>query len=62
VFAAGEVSRVEGKTFTPGDAEVGLVLRVRAVYKDANGVLEGRCSPPRRRPWKTSMMPRSAQS
>ena len=34
------MARVEGLTFTPGDAEVGLRLRVRAVYKDANGVLE----------------------
>ena len=40
VFAAGEVARVEGPTFTPSDAEVGLHLRVRAVYKDGNGVLE----------------------
>ena len=39
-LAAGEIARVEGTTFTPGDAEVGLRLRVRAVYKDANGVLE----------------------
>ena len=39
-FTAGEVARVEGPTFTPTDAEVGLRLRVRAVYKDANGVLE----------------------
>ena len=39
-FSAGEVARVEGPTFTPGDGEVGLSLRVRAVYKDANGVLE----------------------
>ena len=39
-FTAGEVARVEGPTFTPGDAEAGLQLRVRAVYKDANGVLE----------------------
>jgi Ca2+-binding RTX toxin-like protein len=39
-FAAGEVARVSGTTFTPGDAEVGLRLRVRAVYKDGNGVLE----------------------
>jgi Ca2+-binding RTX toxin-like protein len=31
---------VEGLTFTPGDDEVGLALRVRAVYKDANDVLE----------------------
>ena len=32
--------RATGPTFTPGDAVVGLALRVRAVYKDANGVLE----------------------
>ena len=32
--------RAAGPTFTPGDAEVGLALRVRAVYQDANGVLE----------------------
>ena len=29
-----------GPTFTPGDDEVGLRLRVRAVYQDAAGVLE----------------------
>src|SRR5439155_2606871 len=40
IFGAGEAARVEGKTFTPGDDEVGLALRVRAVYKDGNGVLE----------------------
>ena len=34
------MARVEGPTFTPTAAEVGLQLRVRAVYKDANGVLE----------------------
>jgi Ca2+-binding RTX toxin-like protein len=39
-FSAGEVARVSGTSFTPGDAEVGLRLRVRAVYKDGNGVLE----------------------
>ena len=39
-FAAGEVARQEGLTFTPTDAEGGLALRVRAVYQDANGVLE----------------------
>jgi Ca2+-binding RTX toxin-like protein len=39
-FAAGEVARQEGPTFTPTDAEVGLALRVRAVYQDALGVLE----------------------
>ena len=32
--------RATGKTFKPGDAEVGAALRVRAVYQDANGVLE----------------------
>ena len=32
--------RATGLTFMPGDAEVGLRLRVRAVYQDANGVLE----------------------
>src|SRR5262249_2701324 len=39
-IAAGEAARVEGLTFTPGDDEVGLRLRVMAIYKDANGVLE----------------------
>jgi Ca2+-binding RTX toxin-like protein len=39
-FAAGEVARQEGLTFTPTDAEAGLALRVRAVYQDALGVLE----------------------
>ena len=39
-FTAGEVARVGGTTFTPGDGESGLALRVRAVYKDGNGVLE----------------------
>ena len=39
-FAAGEVARAEGLTFRPGDAEVGVALRVRAVYKDGNDVLE----------------------
>src|SRR5262245_14114237 len=39
-FGAGEAARVEGLTFTPGDDEVGLRLRVMAVYKDANDVLE----------------------
>ena len=37
---AGEAARAGGITFTPGDAETGLRLRVRAVYKDGNGVLE----------------------
>ncbi len=39
-FAAGEVGRVGGPTFTPTADLVGQALRVRAVYKDANGVLE----------------------
>ncbi|GAM98288.1 hemolysin-type calcium-binding region [alpha proteobacterium U9-1i] len=39
-LAGGEETRVTGTTFRPGDAEVGLRLRVRAVYQDANGVLE----------------------
>jgi Ca2+-binding RTX toxin-like protein len=39
-FGAGEVERVHGSTFTPGVDELGLSLRVRAVYKDAHGVLE----------------------
>jgi Ca2+-binding RTX toxin-like protein len=48
-FSAGEVHRIEGTSFTPTqpfvggvnvDSLVGLQLRVRAVYKDANGVLE----------------------
>src|SRR5262249_19903399 len=49
LFAAGEISRVEGTSFTPTepfaggvgiDSLVGLSLRVRAVYLDGNGVLE----------------------
>ena len=36
----GETIRATGETFRPGDAEAGLRLRVRAVYQDANGVLE----------------------
>jgi len=48
-FAAGEISRAEGRSFTPTepfvggigiDSLVGLSLRVRAVYQDGNGVLE----------------------
>ncbi len=31
---------VTGTTFMPSDAEVGMTLRVRAVYKDANDVVE----------------------
>ena len=45
-FQAGETGRAEGTTFTPVDGpslivapQVGLRLRVRAVYKDANDVL-----------------------
>ena len=48
VFAAGEIARVEGTTFTPTepfagigiDSLIGLAIRVRAVYIDGNGVLE----------------------
>jgi Ca2+-binding RTX toxin-like protein len=36
---AGDVI-ASGTTFTPGNDLVGLALRVKAVYKDANGVLE----------------------
>src|SRR4030095_16941005 len=39
-FGAGEVERVHGLKFTPGPDEVGLALRVKAIYRDANGVLE----------------------
>src|SRR5262245_12767288 len=39
-FGAGEVERVHGLTFTPGPDEVGLALRVMAIYRDAHGVLE----------------------
>jgi len=38
--AGGEFARQEGVTFTPGDAQAGLLLRARAVYKDGLGVLE----------------------
>ena len=49
VFAAGELSRIEGLTLTPAEpfpggiafaSLVGQALRVRAVYQDANGVME----------------------
>ncbi len=40
VLAGGGVSRVTSTTFRPGDDLVGLALRVKAVYQDANGVLE----------------------
>ncbi len=46
-FQSGETGRAEGTSFTPVDGpslivapQVGLALRVRAVYKDGNGVLE----------------------
>ncbi|AOF85245.1 hemolysin-type calcium-binding repeat family protein [Hydrogenophaga sp. RAC07] len=38
--AGGEVARATGPTFTPSGFEVGLALRVHAIYKDANDVLE----------------------
>jgi len=38
--AGGEVARATGPSFTPRSFEAGLALRVRAVYKDANDVLE----------------------
>ena len=43
---APESVRATGLTFTPGDLQVGNALRVRAVYKDANGVLETAYSTP----------------
>ncbi|MGE0741003.1 MAG: peroxidase family protein, partial [Hyphomonadaceae bacterium] len=39
-FAAGEIARVGGDTYTPTGADVGLRLRVRAVYVDENGTAE----------------------
>ena len=38
--AGGEVARATGPTFTPRGFELGLALRVRAVYLDDHGVLE----------------------
>ncbi len=38
--AAGEVSRATGRTFRITEDLAGLALRVMAIYKDANGVLE----------------------
>ncbi|MET3441048.1 Ca2+-binding RTX toxin-like protein [Variovorax paradoxus] len=38
--AGGEVARATGPTYAPRVFEFGLALRVRAVYKDANDVLE----------------------
>jgi Ca2+-binding RTX toxin-like protein len=40
ITEAPESQRATGLTFTPDDFQVGARLRVRAVYKDANGVLE----------------------
>ncbi|HEX8029062.1 MAG TPA: cadherin domain-containing protein, partial [Vicinamibacterales bacterium] len=40
VFAAGEVARIEGLTFTVTEDLAGVPLRVRAVYIDGHGVLE----------------------
>ena len=37
--AGGEERRITGPTFTPGDEEVGLRLRVRVTYEDASDVL-----------------------
>lgn len=42
----GEIVPATGPTFTPGDAQVGLALRVRAIYQDADGVLESVFSNP----------------
>ncbi|WP_271408500.1 peroxidase family protein [Pseudomonas sp. Q1-7] len=39
-FAAGEVARATGRNFRVTADQAGLVLRVMAIYKDANGVLE----------------------
>ncbi|MDM0019124.1 peroxidase family protein [Variovorax saccharolyticus] len=44
--AGGEVARATGPTFTPNGFHAGLVLRVRAIYKDANDVLENVYSAP----------------
>ncbi|MFZ6049900.1 peroxidase family protein [Pseudomonas sp. CR3202] len=38
--AAGEVSRATGKTFRLTAEQLGLVLRVKAIYRDGHGVLE----------------------
>ena len=38
--AGGEVARATGPTFRPSGFELGLALRVRAVYLDDHGVLE----------------------
>ncbi|MFC4863516.1 peroxidase family protein, partial [Pseudomonas sp. MAHUQ-62] len=39
-IAAGEASRATGRTFRVTEDLAGLALRVMAIYKDANGVLE----------------------
>ncbi|WP_103103007.1 peroxidase family protein [Pseudomonas sp. LFM046] len=39
-FAAGEVARATGRSFRVTADQAGLNLRVMAIYKDANGVLE----------------------
>jgi Ca2+-binding RTX toxin-like protein len=39
-FAALEIAREHGPTFTPTNDQSGLLIRVRAVYQDAHGVLE----------------------
>ena len=45
-LVGGEDAPVTGETFRPGDDLVGLVLRVKAVYQDADGVLEAAFSLP----------------
>ncbi|MFC5696611.1 peroxidase family protein, partial [Pseudomonas sp. GCM10022186] len=39
-FAAGELARASGKTFRLTTDQLGLALRVKAIYRDAHGVLE----------------------
>ncbi|MDH4612164.1 peroxidase family protein, partial [Pseudomonas sp. BN102] len=39
-FAAGELARASGKTFRLTADQLGLALRVKAIYRDAHGVLE----------------------
>ena len=53
-IAGGEEGRVTGETFRPGDEEVGLRLRVRAMYEDEAGVLEEVFSQPTQRGARTS--------
>ncbi|MBU6371671.1 MAG: heme peroxidase [Alphaproteobacteria bacterium] len=40
IEGADEATVVSGPVFSPGDAEVGLRIRARIVYQDANGVIE----------------------